>query len=75
MAEGTCEKVQTHRRDKVPLLGRASGGGADCHRSSLHPSVHMPGGSQRVRWLWCRLLVAKSSFREDWVRLVQATGG
>ena len=22
MAEGTCEKVQTHQRDKAPLLGR-----------------------------------------------------
>ena len=35
MAEGTWEKVQTHRRGKVTLLGRVRGGGADCHRKLL----------------------------------------
>ena len=33
--EGTREKVQTHRRDKAPLLGR--GGGRGHHRILLEP--------------------------------------
>ena len=33
MAEGTWEKVWTHRRSKAPLLGRGRGGGVDIHRN------------------------------------------
>ena len=32
MAKGTQEKVQTCKRSKAPLLGRARGGGVDHHR-------------------------------------------
>ena len=44
-AEGTCEKVWACRRSKVPLLGRARGGGADLHRNLPVP---MSVGSQRM---------------------------
>ena len=37
MAEATQEKVLARRRNKVPRLGRARGGGADCHRKLLTP--------------------------------------
>ena len=47
-AEGTQEKVWAYRRSKAPLLGRARGGGEDCHRN-LQAHMHM--GSQRVEWL------------------------
>ena len=43
MAEGTQEKVWAHRRSKVLLLGRARGGGADCHRNL---PAHEPGFSK-----------------------------
>ena len=59
-AEGTWEKVQTHRRGKMPLLGRARGG-ADRHRKLLVPEcAHMPMGSQRAGQLWHTLPVARS---------------
>ena len=35
--EGTWEEVQTHRRGKVPLLGRVRGVGVDCHRKFPAP--------------------------------------
>ena len=61
MAEGTGEKVQTHRRGKSPLLERVRGGGVDCQRKLPAPEcVLMPMGSQRAGRLWCRLWVAKS---------------
>ena len=40
MAEGTREKVQTCRRDKVPLLGRGEEEGQAAIENSLGPSVH-----------------------------------
>ena len=45
------------RRDKVPLLGRARGGGADAIGNSLRwsMSMHMPMGPQKMGWLWHRL--------------------
>ena len=57
MAEGTQEKVRTRRRGKVPLLGRARGGGVDHHRRL---PVHARAGSPRVGCLWPRLRVARS---------------
>ena len=33
MAEGTQEKVWACRKSKVPLLGSARGGEADCHKN------------------------------------------
>ena len=36
-AERTQEKVQTCRRGKAPLLGRARGGGEEGHRKLLAP--------------------------------------
>lgn len=56
IAKGTQEEVWPHRRGKAPLLGRARGGGVDCHRN-LFPSKH--ADSERVGHLWCRLQVAK----------------
>ena len=42
MAEGTQEKVWTHRRDKVPLLGRGEEKGqATAIENSLRRSLHM----------------------------------
>ena len=45
-AGGTWEEVRTCMTGKVPLLGRARGGGADCHRelpapeqAHVHPQV------------------------------------
>ena len=43
IAKGTQEEVWPHRRGKAPLLGRARGGGVDCHRNL---PVHITG-SQR----------------------------
>ena len=60
MAEGTLEKVQAHRRGKAPLLGSARAGGVDTLGNSLHWSVHMSMGSQRLGWLWRRLQVSRS---------------
>ena len=60
MAEETLEKVLTHRRGKVPLLGRVRGGGMDTIANSLHQSTCMPAESQRAGWLWHRLRVARS---------------
>ena len=56
MAEGTREKVCTHRRGKAPLLGMARGGGVDRHRKFPAPKrAHTLAGSQRLGPLWCRL--------------------
>ena len=60
MAEGTQEKVQTHRKGKAPLFGRAKGGGVDAIGNSLHWSMNIILGSQRVERLWPRLRVARS---------------
>ena len=61
MAEGTQEKVWTHRRGKAPFLGRARGGGADCHRKLPVPEcVCVPAAFQRAGWLWRRPLAARS---------------
>ena len=55
MAEGTQEKVQTCRREKVPLLGRMREGGVGCHRKLLAPeSARIPVGLQRLNQRWCR---------------------
>ena len=59
MAEGTRQKVQTHRRGKELLLDRVRGEGQTAIGNSLHQSMHMPEGSQRAG---------------GWA-LVQATGG
>ena len=58
--EGTWEKVWTHRRGKVLLLGRERRGGVDSIGNPPHQSTHMPTGSQRAGRLWCRLWVVKS---------------
>ena len=44
IAEGTQEKVWTHRRGKVPLLGRGEEEGPAAIGNSLGQSVHMPTG-------------------------------
>ena len=78
MAEGTWEKILTHRRGKVPLSGRARGGGVDCHRKLPELGcVHGPMGSQWVGWLWHRLQrrEASCSFRGYWMLLVQVISG
>ena len=58
MAEGTWEKVQAHRRSKVPLLGWVRGEGEDHHRN-LFPCVC--SNSQRAGNLWHRLHVARAT--------------
>ena len=46
-AEGTQQKVWTLRRSKVPLLGRARGGGADhCRKLPAPEHVHACGLSE-----------------------------
>ena len=40
MAEGTWETVQSHRRGKVPLLGRGEGEGQTTIGNSLCQSMH-----------------------------------
>ena len=60
MAERLQEKVQTCRRGKVPFLGKATGGSMDHHRKFPAPEHAHALGSQRVRWLWCRLLSVRS---------------
>ena len=74
MAEGTQEKVKTHRRGKVPLLGRVRGGGVDHHRKLLVPER---GQAPRAGWLWRRPLVARSHLLlyRDPAALVQAVQG
>ena len=74
MAEGTQEKVKTHRRGKVPLLGRVRGGGVDHHRKLLVPERAQ---APRAGWLWCRPLVARSHLLlyRDPAALVQAVQG
>ena len=60
-SRGNWEKVQTHRREKVPLLRRAREGAADCQRKLPVPKrVHMPTGSQKAEWLWHKLRVVRS---------------
>ena len=62
-AEGTWEKIWTHSRGKVPLLGRVRGGEADFHRKLPVPEhVHVPVGSQRAGLLWHRLWAVRSLF-------------
>ena len=53
-AKGTWEEIWAHRRSESPLLGRARGGGADCHRNLLPCTC---AGSERRGHLWCRLRV------------------
>ena len=55
-AKGTMEEVWAFRRSKVPLLGKARGGGVDCHKN-LFPYAHT--GSQRAGFLWQRLQVVR----------------
>ena len=67
IAEGTREKVQTHGRGKVPLLGRGKEEGQAIIGNSLCWSVCMPtgleGGMALLRHLWeirhflCRYLL------------------
>ena len=64
MAEGTPEKVWTHRRGKAPLLGRGQEEGQTTIGNSLHPSV--------LAHKWQE---ASCSFKGDWALLVQATSG
>ena len=59
-AEGTREKVWTCRRGKVPLLGRARGGGTDHYRKLSHWNMCILAGSQRAGWLWLRLWAVRS---------------
>ena len=40
MEEGKWEKVQTHKRDKVPLRGRGEDEGWTTIENSLHLSIH-----------------------------------
>ena len=79
IAEGTREKVQAHRRDKVPLMGRASGGGEVPHRKLLASKLAcMPVGSSEGRGLWLRLQLVRSlllSLQKNGCFLMQATGG
>ena len=58
-AEGNQEKVWIHRRGKVPLLGKARGGGAGRDRKLPARELCMPTGSQRVGWLWHGILGSK----------------
>ena len=78
MAEGTLEKVGTHRRGKAPLLGQARGGGVDHHRKLLAPErAHAHGFSEGGATLaqTTERCEASCSSRGDWALLVQATGG
>ena len=73
--EGTQEKVRAHRRSNTPLLGRARGGGVDCHKNL---PARRCTGSQRAGHLWCKLWVTRSyllGLVGDWALLVQASGG
>ena len=66
-AKRTWEEVWAHRRNKMPLLGRARGGGED-HHSNLFPCICM--GPQRVGSLWHRLHVARYhlfGLQEPWL--------
>ena len=64
--EGTWEKVRTHRRGKVPLLGRERGGGVDCHGlSESGAALAQAAGSKKpltrlgeTGCFFCRLLLA-----------------
>ena len=55
IAEGTWEKVLTHRRGKVPLLGRGEEEGKAVIGNSLHRPTGLEGGVA----LW-RLQAARS---------------
>ena len=77
MAEGTWEKFRTHRRGKVPVLGK-TGGGVSRHRKLLAPErAHAHGFSEGGATLaqTTERCEASCSFRGDWALLVQATGG
>ena len=52
-ANGNWEEVWAHRRSKEPLLGRARGVGADCHRN-LFPCTCTHANCQGVGRLWHR---------------------
>ena len=58
--EGAWEKVQACRRCRVPLLRRQEEEGWTTIGNSLHQSMCMPVGSQRVGQLWHRLWVVES---------------
>ena len=71
-AEGTQEEVWCQRRSKVKLLGRARGGGEDCHRNLLHTS----GPSEGRAPLAQAVGVGEGHLATgDSVPLMQATGG
>ena len=58
----------------APLLGRARGGGAVCHRNLALYAL----GLSEVRCLWFRLWGARKPLAwamGDWALLVQAMGG
>ena len=69
MAEGTWEKVCAHWRGKAPLLGRARGGGADCHRKL--PSLDCAHACRRSEG---RAALAKSMGHEKPFSLLGETG-
>ena len=54
-SRGNWAKVWNCRRGKLPLLGRAKGGGGRLPQETPCVQVCMPAGSQRVRRLGCRL--------------------
>ena len=73
MAEGTCEKVWTHRRGQMPLLGRVRERGADhqcvhaCGLSEGGAALAQATGSKKplahlgeTGYFLCRLLVARN---------------
>ena len=64
MAEGTQEEVWGSRRSKSPLLGRARGGGVDCHRN-IFPCTCKE--SQKAGYLWRMLQVARKHCCRLWV--------
>ena len=61
--EGTQEEVWAHRRSKVPLLGRARGGGVDHHRNlPAHTWALKRVGASGAGYQWhflCGLQVAR----------------
>ena len=63
MAQGTWEKVWTHRRGKAPLLGRGEEEGWAAIGNSLHQSVHKPmillGGVALVQAMGDEKLLAR----------------
>ena len=77
MVEGTQEKVWTHRRGQMPLLGRVRGVGVNFHRKlPVFKHVHMAAGSQRVgsSGVGCVEQEAACQSMGDQAALVQAAG-